>query len=70
MSFINILGIIHFFLHISVVSPTEVTQDFMDQNLTSVPEALIFKNVSILKLSKNKLQSLNSYTFQELEDIT
>ena len=42
----------------------------MDQNLTSFPETLILRNVSILNLSKNKLQSLNSYIFQELEDIT
>ena len=70
MPFINKPGIIYSFLYISVVSSIAVTQDFMDQNLTSVPETMILKNVSILNLSKNKLQSLNSYTFQELEDIT
>ena len=70
MAFINKPGIIYFFLHISVVSSTEVTQDFMDQNLTSLPETLIWKNVSILNLSKNKIQALNSYTFQELVNIT
>ena len=42
----------------------------MDQNLTYVPKAMILKNVSILNFSKNKMQELNSYTFQELEDIT
>ena len=52
------------------LSSTEVTQEFTDLSLTSVPTALIFKNVSLLKLSKNNIQTLYDFTFQELNDIT
>ena len=48
---------------------TQVVQEIIDKNLTLVPTDIIFKNVTVLELSINNIQSLVDLEFEDFGDI-
>ena len=56
-------------LYVTMVSASDIIQEFIDRDLNSIPVNSIFNNVTVLKLSKNNLQTLEDFGFEDFGDI-